>query len=547
MDNLSIAHLSSEESENSDLGKGKTALEKVENTYTDEIVIGLCSPIGTVKQPLIDELVSQLSTRYGYVSEDGKPAVHIIKLSDYISLYGSMNVTPEIGHSPEFTKLKAKIDGGDDLRGQYTKNSILVELAVADILERRKNWKGKLLSAIEMKPRRICYIIDSLKNKEELLFLRSVYKDIFYLFSVFSPEHERRELLLKKNLNPGEVETLMDTDEFENTKHGQNVRGTFVSADFFVRTSNERLKKIDKTVERYLQLMFEDGVVTPLPHEQAMYAARSAADNSACMSRQVGACITDSKEHILSIGWNDVPKFGGNLYREGEQPDHRCWNYGERTGTLGFCRNDRQKDVIVKDVMQRLFESSEAKDLFRPNVLENTEEWQKKIASILREQTPIKDLIEFSRAVHAEMHAIINGSQQTGDKMLGGKLFTTTYPCHNCARHIIAAGIVEVFYIEPYVKSLSVRLHDDAITEDEQDIPENRNKVKILVFDGVAPRRFLELFSMSKNRKQQNGDKFIPDPKKLHPKFRLTLQALSTLEEQALHSLNDAGVIFSKK
>ena len=27
-----------------------------------------------------------------------------------------------------------------------------------------------------------------------------------------------------------------------------------------------------------------------------------------------------------------------------------------------------------------------------------------------------------------------------------GKLFSTTYPCHSCARHIVAAGIKEVFY-----------------------------------------------------------------------------------------------------
>ena len=88
--------------------------------------------------------------------------------------------------------------------------------------------------------------------------------------------------------------------------------------------------------------------------------------------------------------------------------------------------------------------------------------------------------------------------------MKGGKLYCTTYPCHNCARHIIVAGIQEVYYIEPYVKSLCMELHADALTEDEN----TEGKVKILVYDGVAPRRYLEFFTMFKERKT-NGKKKI--------------------------------------
>lgn len=39
----------------------------------------------------------------------------------------------------------------------------------------------------------------------------------------------------------------------------------------------------------------------------------------------------------------------------------------------------------------------------------------------------------------------------------------TTFPCHYCARHIVAAGIYEVQYIEPYPKSKALQLHADAI------------------------------------------------------------------------------------
>jgi deoxycytidylate deaminase len=135
------------------------------------------------------------------------------------------------------------------------------------------------------------------------------------------------------------------------------------------------------------------------------------------------------------------------------------------------------------------------------------------------------------------MHAIIIGSQLSSDRMIGGKLFCTTFPCHNCGRHIILSGIQEIYYIEPYVKSLCLELHEDSMTDDESDSEETRNKVKILMYDGVAPRRYLEFFSMKEKRKLSDGKYISIDYKKAMPKNRMSLQALPTLEEQALHSL----------
>src|SRR2546426_7930055 len=71
-------------------------------------------------------------------------------------------------------------------------------------------------------------------------------------------------------------------------------------------------------------------------------------------------------------------------------------------------------------------------------------------------------------------------------------LYCTTFPCHNCAKHIIDAGIKRVVYIEPYAKSLSSTLHDDAISL-EKSAP---NKITFTPFVGVAPRKYASLFSM---------------------------------------------------
>jgi hypothetical protein len=93
--------------------------------------------------------------------------------------------------------------------------------------------------------------------------------------------------------------------------------------------------------------------------------------------------------------------------------------------------------------------------------------------------------------------------ERTGTSVKGGTLYTTTFPCHNCTRHIIAAGITRVVYIEPYPKSRAVNLHGDAIrladAGDKYDRTSHKKgkwKVPFVPFVGVGPRRFFDLFSM---------------------------------------------------
>src|SRR5205823_8721516 len=59
----------------------------------------------------------------------------------------------------------------------------------------------------------------------------------------------------------------------------------------------------------------------------------------------------------------------------------------------------------------------------------------------------IRNLIEFGRAVHAEMAALIDAARR-GVSVAGCTMYVTTFPCHLCARHIVAAGIKRLVYIE---------------------------------------------------------------------------------------------------
>lgn len=510
-----------------DQGKGRSAKEKVRNTLTDELIIGICAPIGSLREPVINEIETILKKDYKY-------EVQRLKLSDYINRYCTIKQEKVAGETEQYTYLMNKIKGGDELRKKY-EASVLIEIAIDEIhATRHEEQPGKIVfkQNEELKSRRKCFIIDSLKNTEELELLRDIYKDIFYCFSVFSPLTEREESLSKKGLSPLEVKNIIDTDNFENNEHGQNVKNTFIEADFFVRASKENISELSAKINRYLHIIFESDIATPYPHETAMYEAQSVAGNSACLSRQVGAAITNEKGEIISRGWNDVPRFGGNLYREGDLKDDRC-------KIRGYCSNDRTKDVLTDDILKNILNDEYLiSTLFAGQRINEQGEVYKQIKKIIRQNTKIRDLIEFSRSVHAEMHAIIIGCQLADNKMVGGKLFCTTYPCHNCARHLIVAGIKEIYYIEPYSKSLCLALHNDAITEDENSV----DKVKLLVYDGTSPRRYMEFFLMNRPRKDEDGKVNQEFRDQFKPKSRLSLQALPTLEQQAIHSLYERGL-----
>jgi hypothetical protein len=113
----------------------------------------------------------------------------------------------------------------------------------------------------------------------------------------------------------------------------------------------------------------------------------------------------------------------------------------------------------------------------------------------------VLDITEYGRAVHAEMDALLTCAR-SGVSPVGSLLFTTTFPCHNCTRHIVASGVSRVFYIEPYAKSRAAELHDDAIVVEEKARYEDRHRQRVpfTPFVGVGPRRYFDLFSLTLSR-----------------------------------------------
>lgn len=358
------------------------------------------------------------------------------------------------------------------------------------------------------------YVLDSIRHPAEVQLLRHIYQDAFVLIGVVCESDTRAKRVSEKYSDAGklQVEELMKRDEKAPVPHGQKVSDAFHMADFFIDNTPNRKNEDDSPnrawdisdkLSRLIKIIRQEAVVRPESNETAMWHAHGASMRSACLSRQVGAALLDRQGNVIATGTNEVPRAGGGVYGEGfvqDAMDHRC-AYRAFQGEKPFCSNTREQTEIIN----RLLESISA-------IKPLSESESEKISTLFRKGR-IGELIEFSRAVHAEMDAILTAGRK-GITTLGTRLFVTTYPCHYCARHIVSAGIDEVQYIEPYPKSRALKLHNDSvqIVADDWVLPSSERvasllptdsgrkaspktpKVLFRPFAGVAPRLYRRAF-----------------------------------------------------
>jgi dCMP deaminase len=115
--------------------------------------------------------------------------------------------------------------------------------------------------------------------------------------------------------------------------------------------------------------------------EYFMGLAIMASNRSKDPNTQVGACIVDDENNILSLGYNGTP----NGYSDDEFP----W---ERIG----------EDVTTT---------------------------------------------KYAYVCHSELNAILNASRQ-GIKLKDSILYVTLFPCNECAKALVQAGIKKVIYLD---------------------------------------------------------------------------------------------------
>jgi len=409
-------------------------------------------------------------------------------------------------------------DLGNALREKFGA-SVLAQLSLAEIaLHETRRDGGEPIK----NPRRVAFLVDSLKHHEEVHFLRQIYGNNFYFVGILSSEQHRLNRLIEEaRTDPSSAKQLIDRDRKEHLSHGQQLDKALKLADFFIRNTPGMTATVETQVRRFCKLMHGAVDVTPTQDEFGMYVAHSSSLASACMSRQVGAAILSRDGTVISTGCNDVPKAGGGLYQfSSGSSDSRCVMQ-----LNAYCHNDSEKEQIRKEIFKILINN------------EIDEGLAEKISNSIKKETRLGDLIEFSRAVHAEMDALISVSRKGGASVLGAALYTTTYPCHNCARHVIASGISKVIYVEPYEKSLAISLHSDAIVHDGEPSELTVSRIPFLHFEGVAPRRYQDLFIFSDGRKGVGGQKLPFDAMGARKKIPQMLDNYREMEKKILQLL----------
>lgn len=430
-------------------------------TSESEIVIGIVSAVGTESKRVIDPLIDRLRN-FGYLAEQ-------IRVS---------SILPQLAGKPsESERIRHSMEAGDALRSKSKNNAILAAGAAKLVADRRAATSDNLKRA---------YIINSLKHPDEVAFLRKIYGDGFYLFGIHADEKRRHKFLTRdKGCKAAEADQLIKIDEDESVDYGQKTRDTYHLSDLFLNLGKND-DHVKETIQRFLELIFSNPYKNPTFDEFAMFMAFNSSVRSSDLSRQVGSVIAKDNQ-IIATGANDVPQSGGGLYWAKVNPETGVVE-DQADGKDYTREQDSNKNAQI-EMMDEIVESTMQEGLIADVEVD-------KFRAVLK-ASKISDLTEFGRVVHAEMEALLSCGR-AGIKTADSALYCTTFPCHNCAKHIIAAGIKRVVYVEPYPKSRALEFHSESILLKTQlDEKHDQNLVIFEPFIGVGPRRFLDLFSMN--------------------------------------------------
>lgn len=320
-------------------------------------------------------------------------------------------------------------------------------------------------------------VIDSLRNSLEAMFLRERYT-AFYLIAV--NDNDKRELNLQESIKskmPKTVgdDTLLDIvyEKVNNlsyieVKSSDHSKGKFASPDIenviaeaeihISNTYQEINEKPSGNIYafasmaeqwmKYSSLILHPGLITPSAEERCMVVAHTAKLNSSCLSRQVGAVITNQYHSIRTIGWNDVPygqmpcglkeldQLGhldcegcSHIYSEFENTPHNHYH--------GKSFVEKVQDDFP-DLSQAL-QSDGMRGLPYPycfKTLHNRYEGEKNQV--------------FTRSLHAEENAILQMAKYGGEPLMNGVIYVTASPCELCSKKLYQIGVRKIVYIDPY-------------------------------------------------------------------------------------------------
>jgi deoxycytidylate deaminase len=481
-----------------------------------ELFIGFVAPIGT-------DIRASINSFSNYFKAEGYNVVPIKVTEVFDKIAAYLPPKDELLAMPEAQRLETYIKYGNQLRSTFDDDQILAAITITRIVQ----WRSAKTDADKATaPERNVYLLHQFKRREEIDLLRAIYDRAFFQVSVYSRRGARVDNLSRRfaegqnrgnpNSFRGAAEEIVQRDENESDeKHGQRVSRIFHDADVIIN-SDKGEEDVDRQVRRFCDLLSGSNKISPNKNEYGMFAAKAAALRTLDLSRQVGAAIFSETGEIIAMGSNEVPKAGGGTYWS-DAPE----GYDDRDYQRGYDANDKRKAQLLQELFD-LAKIENASELIKDKKIQDSQ---------------FMDALEYGRIIHAEMSAICDAAR-LGRSVQDAVLFTTTFPCHMCAKHIVAAGIKKV--VLPYPKSLAANLHSDSISIEGAD----RGKyisfpsVSFEHFDGVSPRRYRELFERSSRKQSGMFMEWIDGTKQ--PIVDLKFPFYMTLERSALQSTTDS-------
>ncbi|EAT59508.1 CMP/dCMP deaminase, zinc-binding [Chlorobium ferrooxidans DSM 13031] len=264
--------------------------------------------------------------------------------------------------------------------------------------------------------------------------------------AVSAPEFDRQSRLRKKKYSEADI-SFIDTIEYtpkdlDNTQYYsvQDIQACLQRADLYVSNPNvsnrvTEFHQLANQIIKFISLIRRPGIVTPSAVERCMQIAYTAKLNSGCISRQVGAAVTDKNYSIRSIGWNDAPH--GHVpcnLRNREDLSH-----GSDTGAYS---NYEKSDVKYLNY----FTESSKRFIEIPEEGRNNAFCFKSEYNVFKNE---KNQVH-TRSLHAEENAFLQMAKYGSTGIEGGLLFTTASPCELCAKKAYQLGITQIYYIDPY-------------------------------------------------------------------------------------------------
>lgn len=299
-------------------------------------------------------------------------------------------------------------------------------------------------------------VIDAIRHPLEAIYFQERYA-AFFLMAISCDEIERYNRLISLGYNKKDIETIDETEysskklDNDNSFSVQDIQGCLQRADLYIHNPNEintvsEFKTLANQVISFVSLMKRPGLVTPSPIERCMQIANTAKLNSGCISRQVGAVVTDSNFVIKSIGWNDVPHGQvpcnlRNRYHLISGKDQLAYSNYEKNNTefLTFFEKDTEKfkdiprDKNISYCFKSVYNAMEKEKACNELSSEEEKKCCKKLKFIENQV--------HTRSLHAEENAFLQISKYGGIGLEGGNLFTTASPCELCAKKAYQLGI----------------------------------------------------------------------------------------------------------